>query len=94
MTTATPRNGLAPDRASDERVLRLVKWRVAGHSPNAIAARFGMSRARVAQLTDPVLADDVEHSTTTEPVQAQEPADVVTAAYWKTGSGRRYTHAG
>ncbi len=86
MGKAPARNGRTPDRDSDARQLRLIKWRAAGHSLPAIAARFGLSKARVAQLTDQVLAADIAES--------GEPEAVVRAAYWKTGSGRRYTHAG
>jgi hypothetical protein len=79
-------NGRTPDRDSDTRQLRLVKWRCAGHSLPAIALRFGLSRARVAQLTDQVLAADLADS--------GEPEAVVRAAYWRTGSGRGQRHAG
>lgn len=86
MGTDHSRNGRVPDRDGDTRQLRLVKWRAAGHSLNALAERFGMSRARVAQLTDQVIAADLAES--------GEPEAVVRAAYWRTGSGRRYTRAG
>ncbi len=83
-----------PERDGDARQLRLVKWRCAGHSLQAIAQRFGLSRARVAQLTDIVLQHDLAYSTGTDPVEAREPEATVRAAYWRTGSGRRVTHAG
>lgn len=79
-------NGRPPDRDGDARQLRLIRWRCAGHSLTALAGRFGMSKARVAQLTDQVLAADIAES--------GEPEAVVRDAYWKTGTGKRYTHAG
>jgi transposase len=69
-----------PDRTGDARQLRLVKWRAAGHSLSAIAARFGMKRARVAQLTDQTRAADLAES--------GEPDGVVRAAYWRTNNKR------
>ncbi len=94
MAAGSSRNGRTPDRDGDARQLRLVKWRAAGHSLPSIAARFGMSKARVAQLTDIVLKHDIAYSTVPDPVEAREPEAKVRAAYWRTGSGRRVTDAG
>ncbi len=83
-----------PDRDSDARQLRLLRWRAAGHSLVDLALRFDISRTQVGRLTDQVLRDDIEHSTTTDPVASREPEALVRAAYWRTGSGRRRSHAG
>lgn len=72
------------NRISDDRVLVLMAWRVAGWSLSEIADHFDLSRARVAQLTDVVLAADLAES--------GEPAVDVLRHYWRIN--RRGRHAG
>lgn len=63
-----------PNRADDDRVLRLIALRRGGATLDAAAQAVGISRARVAQLTDPVRAADMAES--------GEPPERVARAYW------------
>jgi hypothetical protein len=63
-----------PTRTNDDRILALLELRAGGGTLAAIAARFGLSPARIAQMTDPVRKADMAES--------GEDAATVARHYW------------